>query len=580
MKNEEGLPHGGKLINLMASKERSHELRKHSKEWPSWFLTERQLCDLELLINGGFSPLTGFLGKEDYQSVLESSRLKSGTLWPIPVMLDVNQELADQVTIGDKVALRDSEGHFIAILTITDLFNPDKLKEAKAIYGTSNEDHPGVYHLLHRTHQFYLGGKIEGMRLPPHAPFPSLWLTPQEMRKKIEQSIHPKKVIAFQTRNPMHRAHYELTLLAHQAIKDSHLLVHPVVGLTKPGDIDTLTRIRCYQAIMQNYPPGIATLALFPLAMRMAGPKEAMWHAIIQKNYGSSYFIIGRDHAGPKSRSTNAPFYGHYEAQQFLKNYEKELGIQLLPFQSLVYVKELKKYIPEDEIEEGMTILSISGTELRNRLQNDHPIPEWLTFPSVKKELHIRYPSKKNQGFTIFLTGLPSSGKSTLARALYGKILEWGVKTCTLLDGDVVRTHLSSELGFSRTDRDTNVMRIGYVASEITKHGGMAICAPIAPYEKTRVAIKEMIEVWGKCFIIHINTPLEVCEDRDPKGLYAKARAGILKQFTGVSDPYEEPPTPDLTIDTSKRTTEESLKKILTLLSKEGFINIEGEHTE
>lgn len=575
MKTEMPRPHGGKLVNLINTPEKVDELRKHSKEWPSWFLTERQLCDLELLMTGAFSPLNGFLCKDDYESVLSDCCLKDKTLWPMPIVLDINEEMAKQVKPHDKLALRDSEGHIIAILTIKDKWKPDKLKEAEAVYGTTDEEHPGVYHLLHRTHDYYIGGKIDGMRTPPHDTYPSLWMTPQQLRDEISTKIHPKSVVTFQTRNPMHRAHYELTLLANQSIEGSHLLIHPVVGMTKPGDVDTITRIRCYQAIMQYYPPETATLALFPLAMRMAGPREAMWHAIIQKNYGSHYFIVGRDHAGPSRKSTGKPFYDPYGAQNFLRDHEKDLDIQILPFQSLVYVKELDQYLPEDEVPKGMNILSISGTELRHRLQNEHPIPEWLTFPSVKKELHLRFPPKKNQGFTIFLTGLPSAGKSTIARALYGWFLEWGGKSVTLLDGDVVRTHLSTELGFTRADRDKNVMRIGYVASEITKHGGAAICAPIAPYEKTRKDLKEMIEIWGRCFIIHVNTPLDVCEDRDPKGLYAKARAGIIKHFTGISDVYEDPVEADLRIDTNQVDTEEAIRLIMKKIAEEGFIDLE-----
>jgi len=377
--------------------------------------------------------------------------------------------------------------------------------------------------------------------------------------------------VAFQTRNPMHRAHLELT---HRAAKQvgAKLLINPVVGMTKPGDIDHYTRVRCYEYLIERYPDHSAMLALLPLAMRMGGPREAVWHAIIRKNHGCTHLIVGRDHAGPGKDSQGKPFYGPYDAQELLKKYQDEIGIQMVPFQMMVYVKEHGGYAPEDELKLGETIMNISGTDLRDRLQKGQEIPEWFTYPEVVKELRKTHPPRNRQGFTVFFTGLSGSGKSTIANALMVKLLEIGGRPVTMLDGDLVRKHLSSELGFSKEHRDINIRRIGYVASEITKNGGVAICAPIAPYTATRWHVRHMIEPLGGFFEVYVSTPIEVCEQRDRKGLYAKARAGLIKEFTGISDPYEAPEKPELILDAGHGTVEEEAERVMQLISAAGFL--------
>jgi sulfate adenylyltransferase len=567
-------PHGGMLINLLVDPARAGELREASRAWLSWNLTPRQLCDLELLLNGGFSPLRGFMTRADYEPVCASMRLAGGTLWPIPITLDVPEELAQRVKLGSVLALRDPEGVMLAALHVEEVWRPELSTEAETVYGTVNQEHPGVAHLLQRTHPYYVGGRLEGIQLPIHHDFRSLRLSPAELRAKFAH-LGWRRVVAFQTRNPVHRAHQELTLRAAKAV-EANLLIHPVVGLTRPGDIDHYTRVRCYQAILPHYPQHTVSLALLPLAMRMAGPREAVWHAIIRKNYGCSHFIIGRDHAGPGNSSSGIPFYEPYAAQELLRTHEEELRVQILPFPTMVYVTDLDAYLPENEVPEGMRILDISGTELRRRLAAGRDIPSWFTFPEVATELKRSYAPRHRQGFTIFFTGLSGAGKSTIANVLLVKFLEMGGRPVTLLDGDIVRKHLSSELGFSKEHRDLNIRRIGFVASEITKHGGIAICAPIAPYDSVRKEVRAMVEQEGGFVLIHVATPLDTCEQRDRKGLYAKARAGVIQQFTGISDPYEDPRDADIAIDTTDLTPEEAAQAVILHLEHEGYIGVNG----
>jgi sulfate adenylyltransferase len=424
--------------------------------------------------------------------------------------------------------------------------------------------------VLERTNPVYLSGRLEGVEAPTHYDFRQLRRTPAELRAEFTR-LGWRRAVAFQTRNPMHRAHFELTLRAAKEVQ-ANLLIHPSVGMTKPGDVDHYTRVRCYEALLQHYPHGTATMSLLPLAMRMGGPREAVWHAIIRKNHGCTHLIVGRDHAGPGSDSSGKEFYGPYEAQELLREHSEELGVAMVPFQMMVYAPERDAYIPVDEIPEGMQTSNISGTELRGRLAEGRDIPEWFTFPDVAAELRRSYPPRANQGFTVFFTGLSGSGKSTIANALLVKLLEMGGRPVTLLDGDVVRKHLSSELGFSKEHRDINIRRIGWVASEITRNGGIAICAPIAPYDSVRKDVRATVEPGGGFVLVHIATSIEVCEERDRKGLYAKARAGILKEFTGVSDPYEEPADAEITIDTTEVTPEEAAQEIVLYLEREGFI--------
>ncbi len=533
-------------------------------------LTERQLCDLEMLMVGGFSPLNGFLTKADYESVVAGMRLTNGKLWPIPITLDINKAAAKQLKAGDQIELKNNEGVILAIIDVTDIWTPDKEKEALQVYGTLDKAHPGVKHLFEHTHEIYIGGPVTPVKLPIHYDFVDLRKTPEQIKALFKRK-GIDKVVGFQTRNPMHRAHVAITRIASEKT-GAHLLINPVVGKTKPGDIDSYTRVRCYKKILKYFPKNHTTLSVLPLAMRMAGPKEALWHAIIRKNYGCTHFIVGRDHAGPGNNSDGKPFYGLYDAQDLVRKHSKEIGIELVALPEVAFIKEYGNYLPVTEIKPGMTILKISGTELRRRLRLGLEIPSFLSYPEVIEELRMLNPPLSKQGITLFLTGLSGSGKSTLAQALNKKLSEIQYRKITLLDGDVIRQKLSPDLGFSVADRSLNVRRVGFVANEITKNGGIAICSMIAPYENDRKAVRESICGSGKYIEIYLSTPLGECEKRDVKGLYAKARRGQIKNFTGIDDPYEPPQNPEIAIDTSKLTVESALNKIILFLKKEGFL--------
>jgi len=569
-------PHGGELVDLVAQPETANQLKAHSREWPSWDLSARQLCDLELLLSGGFSPLRGFMNRADYESVCHDMKLASGLLWPMPITLDITEEIAKTLKPGSsKVALRDPEGVMLAILHVEDVWQPDRKAEAKAVFNSTSKAHPGADYTINKSNPWYAGGRLQGTQAPSHYDFRSLRLTPAELRAEFAR-LGWRRIVAFQTRNPMHRAHQELTFRAAKQVEAS-LLIHPVVGMTKPGDVDYFTRVRCYQLLTAKYPSGTVKLALLPLAMRMGGPREAIWHALIRKNHGCSHLIVGRDHAGPGKDTDGKPFYGPYEAQEVFKKHEAEIGVTMVPFNMMVYLEDQDKYFPTDEVPKGARVLDISGTELRQRLNEGRDIPSWFTYPEVVQELRRSYPPRHKQGVTIFFTGLSGSGKSTIANVLLTKFLETGGRPVTLLDGDLVRKNLSSELGFSKEHRDINIRRIGYVASEITKNGGIAICAPIAPYDATRKYVRSLIDPVGGFILVHISTSVEVCEQRDRKGLYAKARAGILKEFTGISDPYEEPKDAEVVINTADLTPEEAAQEIILHLEREGFFGAIGD---
>jgi sulfate adenylyltransferase len=563
-------PHGGDLKNLYLSADAAAKERDAAREYASWDLTERQLCDIELLLNGAFSPLEGFLNQADYDSVVARMRLTSDVLWPMPITLDVSEGFSASIKSGDKVALRDLEGVVIATIEVGDIWTPDKKVEAEGVYGSSDEAHPAIHYLNNVANPVYVGGKLAGIEMPTHYDFKHLRDGPAEMRDRF-QKLGWRKVVAFQTRNPMHRAHQELTLLAARDV-EANLLIHPVVGMTKPGDVDHFTRVRCYEHILDRYPDQTTMLSLLPLAMRMGGPREAMWHAIIRKNFGCTHLIVGRDHAGPGKDSNGEDFYGPYDAQALLKEHADELDITMVPFQLMVYAENRAQYVPIDDTTDADTVLNISGTELRRRLAEGLDIPEWFSFPDVVDELRRTHPPRDKQGFTVFFTGLSGSGKSTIANALMTKLMELGGRPVSLLDGDIVRKNLSSELGFSKEHRDLNVTRIGYVASEITKNRGIAICAPIAPYTSTRRVVREMISPVGGFLEIHVSTSLEVCEARDRKGLYAMARAGTIKEFTGISDPYETPENAEMVIDTVGITPDLAAHRILVKLEAMWFI--------
>jgi len=565
-------PHGGTLVNRLATGPRLEALTAEAAALPALDLTPRQLCDLELILNGGFSPLIGFLNRKDYDGVLKDMRLASGALWPMPITLDLHEALAKTLKPGGKLALRDGERNLLAVLTIEDLWQPDREAEAKAVFGTTDLLHPGVAYLLKQTKPWYVGGPVEGLALPSYYDFAVLRQTPAQVRAEFAKRGWTK-VVAFQTRNPMHRAHVEITTRAAKEA-GAKLLVHPVVGLTKPGDVDHYTRVRVYRKLLNRYPEGSAMLSLLPLAMRMGGPREAVWHAIIRKNHGVTHFIVGRDHAGPGKDSKGQPFYGPYDAQTLLRSFAKELGIEMVEFKMMVYAKEHDAYFPDDKVPAGSTVLNISGTEQRQLLNEGKDIPEWFTYPEVVAELRQQFPPRIKQGFTVFFTGLPSSGKSTLARALMIRLLELGPRPVTVLDGDEVRLVLSSGLGFSKEDRDLNIKRIAFVATEVTKNGGAVICCPIAPYDGARKDARKAIGAEGGFVLVHLSTPVAVCEARDPKGLYAKARAGEVQHFTGVSDPYEAPTDAELVIDTSTVTPAAAVDSILAYLAKQGFLSV------
>ena len=563
-------PHGGLLRELYLGEATAEKEKVKAMDFKSWDMTDRQLCDIELILNGAFSPLDGFLNRDDYQGVLREMRLQSGLLWPIPINLDVTEQFAGSLSSGEHVALRDREGVIIAILKVQDIWKPDKREEAESVYQTQEESHPGVDYLFNRAHEVYLGGKLRGIEPPTHYDFRLLRDSPSELRGRFRK-LGWRKVVAFQTRNPLHRAHQELSFrAAHQ--NEANLLIHPVVGLTRQGDVDHFTRVRCYEKIMEHYPDQTTTLSLLNLAMRMAGPREALWHGLIRKNFGCTHFIVGRDHAGPGTDPHGQPFYGPYEAQELFSRHEKEMDISLVPFQQMVYVEDRAQYIPVDETTPEMRIKTLTGTEFRRRLNEGLEIPEWFSYPEIITELRKRYPPRHKQGLTLFFTGLSGSGKSTIANALLVKLLEIGGRQVTLLDGDIVRKNLSSELGFSKEHRNLNIERIGFVASEITKNGGIAVCAPIAPYRATRRKVRQMVESLGGFVLIYVSTPLEVCEKRDRKGLYAKARAGLIKEFTGIDDPYEAPEKAEVVIDTQKLSPELAAHRIIVKLENMGYI--------
>lgn len=555
---------------LYAPFDHAGTLKIEASGLPSWDLTQRQLCDLEMLMSGAFYPLTGFLGEADYLSVVNKMRLKNGTLWPIPITLDVSEAFAETLHEGQKIALRDLEGVILATLEISDIYRPDKSHEAKAVFGQDDRAHPAVSYLHDMAGAVYLGGRIVGIEPPTHYDFRSRRDSPNELRSYFRK-LGWRRIVAFQTRNPLHRAHQELTFRAAKEAQ-ANLLIHPVVGMTKPGDIDHFTRVRCYEAVLDHYTPSTTHLSLLNLAMRMAGPREVVWHGLIRKNYGCTHMIVGRDHAGPGQNSEGNDFYAPYAAQDLFREHQAEMGIEMVDFRHMVYVQERAQYEPADEVEEGVTVLNISGTELRRRLSEGIEIPEWFSFPDVVEELRKSKPARAKQGLTVFFTGLSGSGKSTIANALMVKLMEMGGRPVTLLDGDIVRKNLSSELGFSKAHRDLNIRRIGYVASEITKNGGIAICAPIAPYAATRKHVRQDIETYGAFVEVHVATSIEECERRDRKGLYKLAREGKIKEFTGISDPYEIPENPELSLDTENISVDICAHQVLLKLENLGLI--------
>ena len=566
-------PHGGVLKDLLARDAPKHDqLAAEAESLPAIILTERQLCDLELILNGGFSPLEGFMNEKDYNGVVEKVRLADGSLFSMPICLDVDQKTVDKLKLkaGTRLTLRDfRDDSNLAILTVDDVYKPDKKKEAQDVFG-GDPEHPAIKYLNAQTKEYYVGGKLQAVNRLNHYDYVALRYTPAELRTHFEK-LGWSRVVAFQTRNPMHRAHRELTVRAARS-RQANVLIHPVVGLTKPGDIDHFTRVRVYQALMPRYPNGMAVLGLLGLAMRMGGPREAIWHAIIRKNHGATHFIIGRDHAGPGKNSAGKDFYGPYEAQEAVEKYKSELGVEIVEFQQMTYLPDTDEYKPKDQVPAGVKTLDISGTDLRRRLRVGAPIPEWFSYPEVVKVLRESNPPRATQGFTIFLTGYTNSGKDAIARALQVTLNQQGGRAVSLLLGETVRSELSSELGFSRHDRDLNIARIAFVAAELTKAGAAVIAAPIAPFEEARSEARETIERYGSFFLIHVATSLEHSEKTDKRGVYARARRNSIKNFTGVNDPYEKPKDADLTVDVEKQSVRSIVHQIILMLESQGFL--------
>jgi sulfate adenylyltransferase len=571
-------PHGGTLSDLLVDEDQAEALKTVSGDFLSISLNQRQLCDLELLMSGAFSPLSGFMAQAAYESVVSKLHLPDGTLWSIPVTLDVPAAQAEKIEAGQQLALRDDEGFMLAVLTVADKWQPDKQREASEIFGTTSIQHPGVRYLMEQVHDTYIGGEVTGVQMPIHNDFETLRDTPQELRHLFTK-LGWQNVVGFHTCKPMHRLHREITL---QAAKEAeaNILLHPSVGMTKPGDLHYYARVHCYQAIRHHYPHSMAVLSLLPSAVRMAGPREVLLNAIIRQNYGCSHYIVGPRHAEPPAgRGKALCFYPRYAAQELLEAHQDELEIRMVPVREMSYRPDAGKYMPDDSQDsEG---IRFTDRDLRQHLEQSLEIPAWFSYPDVLSALRKVYPPRSKKGITLFFTGLSGSGKSTLAKILYAKFIEEGGRPVTLLDGDVVRLNLSRELGFSREHRNINVRRIGFVASEITKNGGIAICAPIAPYTAMRRDVRETIEQHGAFIEIHVATPLEVCEGRDRKGLYAKAREGIIPEFTGISDPYEVPEHPEIKVDTTGKSPMQATQEIMLYLLREGYIDTDDDvHAE
>jgi sulfate adenylyltransferase len=566
-------PYGGELCNLLVDDARAEELQSASGDFPSITLNLRQICDLELLLNGGFSPLRGFMNRDAYESVLENWCLPDGALWSLPIVLDVPGEQASKFEPGQQLALRDGEGFMLAVLTVEDIWQPDKDREASEIYATRDLQHPGVGYLYEQTHDTYIGGTIEGIQLPTQFDFETLRDTPEELRHLFTK-MGWQNVVGFHTCKPMHRLHREITL---QAAKEAqaNILLHPSVGMTKPGDLHYYARVHCYQAMRRHYPHNMATLSLLPSAIRMAGPREVILNAIIRQNYGCSHMIVGPNHAAPPGTTGSGEhFYPRYASQEMMEKYQDRLEIKMVPIREMSYATAQEQFMPVAQLEqEGKEGVMFTDRDLRQHLEHNLEIPRWYSYPEVISELRKIYPPRNQKGLTLFFTGLSGSGKSTLAKIVYAKFIEEGHRPVTLLDGDVVRINLSSELGFSREHRNINVHRIGFVASEITKNGGIAICAPIAPYTAMRREVRDLIEQYGAFIEIHVATSLEVCESRDRKGLYAKARKGIIPEFTGISDPYEMPESAEISIDTENKSPMQAAQEIMLYLLKEGYLD-------
>ena len=560
-------PYGGSLVDLVVDPDKAAELKEKANHLPSIQVSERIVCDLELLATGGFSPLDRFMGKEDHQRVLDEMRLTSGHLFPIPITLPVDP--TDDLKLDSQIAIRNSKNEILAIMDVEEIDEWDRTEVASKAFGTTDTAHPLVAE-MNRWGSHNISGKLQVIQLPSHPDFFESRMTPAQTRARLAEYGHAN-VVAFQTRNPLHRVHEELTKRAADAV-GGVLLLHPVVGMTRPGDVDHFTRVRTYKALTENYyKKDRILLSLLPLAMRMAGPREALWHALIRRNHGANHFVVGRDHAGPGNDSTGKPFYGAYDAQELAEKHSEELGVKIVPFSELVYLPDEERYEEVSKIPAATKTASISGTQVREQYLNaGRLLPDWFTRPEVAEILSESYPPRFKQGLCVWFTGLSGSGKTTTSEIFTVLLMEHG-RQVTVLDGDVVRTNLSKGLGFSAEDRDTNIRRIGYVAAEIVRHGGSVICAAVSPYRATRDEVRNMVGA-DRFIEVFVDTPLDVCESRDVKGMYAMARRGEIKGFTGIDDPYEAPENPEITLDTIANTPEENAHLIMNALQEDGFI--------
>jgi len=560
-------PYGGELVDLLVPESEQDELKAYAGTFHSIQLTDREICDLELLAVGGFSPLKTFMNQADHTGVVNDMRLADGTVWPMPIVLTV--DASDGVNVGMEIALRDRKNRILAVMDVQEKYAWNRDEVATKVFGSTDARHPTVA-AMHHWDEFCISGPMRVLETPLHFDFEEIRRTPAQTREVLASYGH-ENVVAFQTRNPMHRVHEELTKRAIEEV-DGVLLLHPVVGMTKPGDVDHYTRVRTYKALTENYyDSDRICLSLLPLAMRMGGPREALWHAIIRRNYGANHLIVGRDHAGPGKDSQGEPFYGPYDAQELVIEHQEEIGVKMVPFRLMTYLPDEDRYEEASKIAEGVRTQSISGTQVREEyLGKGVPLPSWFSRPEVAAILAESYPPAHRRGVCVWFTGLSGAGKSTTAEILLSMIHEYG-RPVTLLDGDVVRTHLSKGLGFTKEDRDTNIRRIGFVASEIVRHGGVVVCAAVSPYRATRNEVRGMMGE-DEFVEVFVDTPLEVCEERDTKGLYAKARRGEIKDFTGIDDPYEAPANPELRVGTVKVDPQDNARQIINLMLERGFL--------
>ena len=560
-------PWGGPLVDLLASPEESGELRARASYLPSLQLSRRCALDLELMASGAFSPLTRFMSRADHERVVGEMRLEGGVLFPVPVVLPADP--SPEFRLDAEIALRDSRNDLLAVMRLEEIYEWDVGATARRVLGSSDMRHPMVAE-MHGWGRVNLSGRLTVLPPPRRPGFAELRLTPSQTRDRLSEMNYPD-VVAFQTRNPLHRAHEELTRRAMEETGGA-LLLHPVVGMTRPGDVDHYTRVRTYRVLTRHYYDSRRVLlSLLPLAMRMAGPREALWHALIRRNYGANALIVGRDHASPGTGRGGLPFYEPYEAQELVQRFSGETGVRMIPFRQLVYLPDEDRYEEVGRGHAAARTASISGSQVRDDyLRKGRDLPRWFTRPEVADILAEAYPPRHHQGVCIWLTGLSGSGKSTTAQVLTVLLQEHG-RRVTVLDGDVVRTHLSRGLGFSKEDRDTNVLRIGFVAAQIVRHGGTVICAAVSPYRETRNQVRSMVGS-GHFVEVFVDTPLEVCEERDAKGMYAKARRGEIRGFTGIDDPYESPRDPEITLDTVSCSPQDNAREIVDHLLRQGFV--------